>query len=356
MHCALKKGERMRKSAAVIISVLGVMVLMIFPQAAAEGIAGGLESAAKLLIPSLFPFMVMSSFIIRSGAYEWFGKVLAPVTKIFFGLPAAASSAVILSFIGGFPIGAKCTKLLYQNGKITNRQAERMLCFCVCSGPAFLVTAIGTIMLHSITAGIILYLSQIVSGILLGIISRWICRSQQEETNVSDTEHEKESSILQAFILSCSDGAKAIIELTALVAMFAMLIRILSVLGMENTFITLLLEVTTACKNIVNAGYPLWLLALATGYGGLCVHFQIFHLLKEMNVNKIRFELFRIANAVVAAVITYLICLFVNPTAATFAVSGNTNAEITSGSLAGAAALVIMSGIFLLSLKQNRFD
>ena len=169
----------MRKIIAGIVSILFLIVLISLPKACAEGISSGLESSAKILVPSLFPFMVLSSFIIRSGAYECTGKIFSPLAKIF-GLPKSAVSGVILSFIGGFPVGARCVKLLYESGEISEKQAERMMKFCVCSGASFLITAIGTIMLNNVMAGIILYASQIVSGIILGIVSGIFSKREDE--------------------------------------------------------------------------------------------------------------------------------------------------------------------------------
>jgi len=87
------------------------------------------------------------------------------------------------------------------------------------------------------------------------------------------------------------------------------------------------------------------------GYGGLCVHLQIFSLLKGIKINKLIFELYRLANAFLSSLITYFICRFFDMSVQTFSISGNANAELTSTSIVGAVSLVIMSGIFLLSLN-----
>ncbi|MGN0470971.1 MAG: nucleoside recognition domain-containing protein, partial [Acutalibacteraceae bacterium] len=89
---------------------LFLAVLLIFPSSSSEGVKNGLNYSANLLLPSLFPFMVLSSFVIRSGFSEFIGKALSPVIKFLFGLPAICSSAIILSFVGGFPVGAQCVQ------------------------------------------------------------------------------------------------------------------------------------------------------------------------------------------------------------------------------------------------------
>ena len=340
----------MKKITAVFVSVLGIALLLIFPKEVSEGIKTGLENSVRLLVPSLFPFMVLSSFMIRSNAYEYIGKIFFPLAKIF-RLPESAVSAVVLSFVGGFPVGAKCVRLLYVSGKISHNEAERMMDFCVCSGPAFLITAVGVMMTGNVMSGVILYISQIISGVILGIVSGFFNKNCNEKRSVSTSE--SETDLINAFIASSADGARAIIELTGLVAIFSAVMNVISSIGIESRVMVIFLEVTTACKSITGAGGALWMVSLAAGYGGMCVHFQIFALLEDMGISRLRFEIFRVVNAILSSVITYVICIWFDLSVQTFAISENTNAEITSTSIMGAVSLVVMSAIFLLSLEQK---
>lgn len=370
---------KMKSLLLCLFVFLFLAILLIFPSSASEGVKNGLNYSANLLLPSLFPFMVLSSFVIRSGFSEFIGKAFAPVTKFLFGLPAICSSAIILSLVGGFPVGAKCVQLLYDKKKITQSQAQRMMLFCVCSGPAFLITAVGAIMLKNITVGIILYISQVLSCIILGIISKHIYipenRVQENINNapVSEKSAHTDKSIISAFILSCSDGASSIISMTALVLIFSLFINvaekngitsfiseIFNLLGMNsnmsNVILPIILEVTGACNKICDGGLPLWVMSFAVGFGGMCVHLQIFDILRNIKINKIRFIMFRFINAAVSAVITYIICIFYNPVSDTFATSENSSFALTYGTVAGTAALIFMSIIFLLSLEKPHFS
>lgn len=358
---------------------LFLAVLLIFPSSSSEGVKNGLNYSANLLLPSLFPFMVLSSFVIRSGFSEFIGKALSPVTKFLFGLPAICSSSIILSLVGGFPVGAKCVQLLYDSKKITETQAQRMMIFCVCSGSAFLITAVGTIMLKNITIGIILYISQVLSCIILGIISKYIYIPEKivqkniNNTSVSEKTPKNDKSVVSAFILSCSDGASSVISMTALVLIFSLFINvaekggitsfisdIFNLLGinrsMSNVILPIILEVTGACSKICEGGLPLWIMSFAVGFGGMCVHLQIFDILRNIKINKICFILFRFVNAAVSAVITYIICIFYNPVSDTFTTSENSSFALTYGTVAGTFALIFMSIIFLLSLDKTHFS
>ena len=345
-------------------------VILVFPSAAAGGIADGMKYSAEMLIPSLFPFMVISSFLIRSGASDILGKLLAPVTKSLFRLPEESAAAIVMSFVGGFPVGAKCIRLLYDSGRIDQSQAERMMLFCVCSGPGFLVTGVGGILLHNTDLGWILYFSQLVSGVLIGISAGLVFSKKEKRLDPVRQPVRSPRSLTDSFIEACSDGANSVLLLTAMVTFFTMLLsllsccgatglweRILSVAGLgypvSACIFPIVFEVTGACRSVVLSGGPLWLLSIAVGFGGMCVHFQIFSVLGGVKINKLRYFLSRIINAILSSVIVYIVCGFYCPVNEAFAVSGGGNAEMTSVSAAGSAALVIMCVVFALSLRRK---
>jgi len=359
------------KSRSVIVSgivICMIVCILVFSSASSKGIVSGLEYSSKLLIPSLFPFMVLSGFIIRSGISVYLGKLTAPLTTHVFRLPEKASAAVLLSFIGGFPVGAKCVRLLYDKGDINSCQAEQMMLFCICSGPAFLITGVGTIMLGNSVSGLILYVSQLLSGLILGILSGIIYRDSDMSESAERKEYEK-GGYINDFICSCSDGAVSVINLVSLVVFFSMFLSVAEETGLSGLLYSLLKmlgadhsladcafpiisEVTTACNRICQGGCPLSMLSLAAGFGGLCVHFQIFALLGDMKVSRLKIIAFRFINAFLSSVITEIICCFYVPSVSAFALYGN-EVKLSSATIAGTAALIIMCAVFLLSLKGS---
>lgn len=144
-------------TAAIIYIIIN---LFTNPHIVAAGIKNGLMTSYCVLIPSLFPFLIISSFILKSNLSYYISKPLRGLTRILFKLPACTGATILLSLIGGYPIGAKLISILYDKQEITKSQAERMLCFCVNSGPAFLISAVGAIMLNSVKIGFFLFISQ----------------------------------------------------------------------------------------------------------------------------------------------------------------------------------------------------
>lgn len=140
--------------------------------AAAEGCRRALDVCARLLIPSLFPFFVLSGFLNRLGLPELLGQLIAPAALRFYGVSGAGASALVVGLLGGYPSGAACIADLERGGKVAPEEAERLLGFCNNSGPAFIVGAIGLGVFGSARVGLLLYGVHVCSAFLTGLFFR----------------------------------------------------------------------------------------------------------------------------------------------------------------------------------------
>lgn len=353
--------------------------LVIFPGAAASGVYRGIKNCCGVLVPSLFPFIFLSEAVFLTGADRYLSPFLSPLAKLL-NLPPVCGIALFLSLTGGFPVGAGCVRSLYNQKKITASQAQRMMCFCVCPGPAFMITAVGVIMLGDQTLGAILYASQIISSLLiaagLSVFSR-IGKAGNNMDNVKDgiapeRASASSESLIRAFLSASAESASGMMRLSALVIIFSMFLSIMDasgfvgrlaelfhLLGIDGRIARLLFpafaEVTSGCDAVRDTGLPLWFFSLAAGFGGMCVHMQIFDILRGIPIKKGRYLLFRLLNTFLAAGVTRLICIFYNSSRTVFAVPGGAEAEISSVTYTGGAALLICCIIFVMSLKEEKY-
>ncbi len=364
---------KIRRAVPVIFSITFLCILLLFPQSCAHGAEQGMKNCAEILIPSLFPYMFISTFIMRSGVVEKLKKFPLHISEKIFGLPSICAPATFMSMIGGFPVGAKCVQILYSSGKITSCQAEKMMHFCVCSGPAFMITAVGTVMLKNRDAGIILYVSQVISCVVIGIL----CGRKKEQyvgDVIKNEDSEKFVSETAGVITDSSgDAARSMLEMTALVILFSVVIRVVYENGVINyigmllsnigiservteTICTIFLEVTSACNAVKQNGLPLWWYSAAVGFGGLCVHFQILSILRDIPLKFWKYLLFRVLNSVLSCTVTYVLCLIFKPTANVFSIFGGHEANVTSVTYMGSAALIIMCAVFVLTMQKKELS
>lgn len=136
--------ETKQKNKMQLCTIALILLLTSFLLFRSKEISGGIVHAVDLCLysvfPSLFGMMVVSNLVVSS---KIFTKLLSPfsaVTRYLFKLPAEFTSVLLISFIGGYPVGAKIINGLYRDGEISLKTAERMLSFCVNAGPAFVVS------------------------------------------------------------------------------------------------------------------------------------------------------------------------------------------------------------------------
>ena len=130
------------KITVLLLICMGIYFILIFPQFSSLGVKIGLNFCFETLIPSLFPFMVLSSFIIKSQISISIGKFIDPFTKLLFKLPGCAGSTFLLGLIGGYPTGAKGVKTLLDQNQISKSIANHMAMFTFGAGPAFIINVI----------------------------------------------------------------------------------------------------------------------------------------------------------------------------------------------------------------------
>ncbi len=152
----------------------GAALALVFCSASAgEGIRRGLAVCASVMIPSLYPFLILSDFVARTRLGQMLERPLGVVAERVYRCPRALAPAILMSWIGGYPAGARVLAGMAERGTLTREEAGRALAFCVNSGPAFLVAVVGTGVFGSPKWGLFLFACQLAAGVLTG---RLLCR------------------------------------------------------------------------------------------------------------------------------------------------------------------------------------
>lgn len=337
--------------ALVLLSFAG---LFVFSNECKIGALNGIIMCLGVLVPSLFPFFILASFLSESHMLELIAPVLNPVSKLLLGLRGICLTAVIMALIGGYPVGAKAIKSLYEKGSITKNEAERLAVICCFAGPGFLVTFVGTSLLFSKESGIILLSSQIISGILLCVISRLIFGKCE---NHGENRTQKCFSVSEALVSSVNSAVKSTAGMCGFVIAFSIICNVLTEgFGTDNiigSFAVAFIEITTGVNTLCGE-VSLELISALTAFGGICVHFQIFRELKGVPFSKIRFYIFRLIQSAVCLLSTKLLLLAFPVTDTVFSTTSNKPELSFYSGIAGTIALLITSAIFIISVKHRR--
>ena len=95
--------------------LLGAALLIGYAPAAAEGAMRGLSACGRVILPAVFPFLAVSVFLAGAPGGAGLAALLSGVMRYCFRLPAAAAPALLMSWIGGYPAGAKTLALLFSD-------------------------------------------------------------------------------------------------------------------------------------------------------------------------------------------------------------------------------------------------
>ena len=231
--------------------------------------AQGLALCATSVIPALFPFLVISRFLVALGFATWVSPLFRNLMTPLFRLPGIAGSALFLGLIGGYPIGAQTAADLYRTGQLTKRETEGLLSFCNTSNPVFLISVLGIGVFGSIRCGVWLWLIHLLSALLTGILLR---RKPTAPCRPLPSSATPPSNFSVCFVSAVRDSAIAMLNVCAFVVLFYVLVSPLQTLPPKAcTVLTGMTELFSLLPHLKADRFS-WILASGcAGWGGLSV-------------------------------------------------------------------------------------
>lgn len=344
---------------AAFVFVFAFMILM-YPQVSADGIKKGLSLCLDTVIPALFPFMFVVTLIYDMGIFNLFSAHASGVAYTLFRLPGVALPIMLMSLIGGFQVGATLIEKAFDDGELTASQAERMLTFCVNPGPAFTVSVIGAGIIGSAEAGLIVYISVMLSTVIIAFFSRFF-----DNDEVCTYIKKSNADVLcSPSVLSCAinKSVRSTVNICVCILVFCCLNSLVEVLVKNKeiwVYFSMLSEVTngalTACEY-----FTLPVIAAVVSFSGFCVHFQILPVILKL---KLRYRLFlavRVISAALSCTSAYVLMQVFPQYNAVFSLGSKPQSATAEVSFPVCVWVMIMCGLFLIGdnyiLSKKRLD
>ncbi len=247
------------------------------PALAAESVKKSLAICSTGLIPSLFPFIVLVGIINRSGLSLYISSFMGgPVGKLL-GIRKEAVYALLLGFVGGFPIGAICVRELYESGILQKNEAEELLGAANNASPAFCIGTLGIAMYKNAGFGIRLYLCQLAAAIVICCI----CRKKPESDAPSPIKHTAPT-LSDTLTESVTQGGLTMLKICSFAVFFAVIgdaacrVSMYTAGEYAAALCASFFELTLAGQRLCT--YPgatsAAICAFAVGFAGLSVHMQ----------------------------------------------------------------------------------
>jgi len=267
----------------------------------------GLSLSYNLIIPVVFPYMILSDLLLSYVHLEGFTPLSHSFSRIFKISPRGIG-AYISGLICGFPTGVKLGRDLYLSGMIDKDECERLICFSCNPSPAFLIGGIGFSIRGSVCDGVILLIANLIASITLGaILSLGKHSSHREKCN-----NDKYSFSLTS---SIKDAAINTLSTCGFITFFSIIIGIVRTLIPSDAFIitlSTLLEISNATSFIANSSLPpraaLSLAAFAASSSGISVLLQSKNLLIGTDISMKYYIPARLLTGSVSAFITFIAC------------------------------------------------
>ena len=156
----------------IFIAILCVLLFILFFMNSSyviEAIQSSIILCTQTIIPSLFPYYILSELIISSSISNLLCKSIGKPLRVIFGVSEMSFYPIAIGTLCGFPIGAKLTASLLDNGCITKKEAERTVCLCSNPSPTFLINVVGLSFYFNKKLGVILWIITLLSTFIIGI-------------------------------------------------------------------------------------------------------------------------------------------------------------------------------------------
>ncbi len=294
------------------LTVFLFFFLLKSPVQAALSVNEGISICLTKAIPALFPFLVLNDLMLSWGVADNFGKIFGTPFCKAFKIKKQSFAAFLSGCLFGFPLGTKTAVSLYEKNIISKQEAEKLICFCSNTGPAFIVGIVGTA-LCSKKIAFVIYFSQILSAIIIGLILRK--EDTFQENVLYDTQIRFSLSDIPKAI---SNSIMPMLNICAFICFFSCVSgsveNILTALG-ANEYISVffigLFEITKGISLLENYSTnfaSVFCSAFLIGWSGLSVILQSISITSKFGLSCKKFVISKALQGLICAIICIIIC------------------------------------------------
>ena len=299
-----------RYASSILLVCASVCVSVFCSSEVAHAVKSSLSLCAKVIIPSVFPFIVLADFLLATVDFG----ALEPLPSLFekaFGIRREGAPAFLLGMICGFPLGVKCTAELYESGALSREEAERLIGFSNNTGPAFIVSGIGAALHGDAKYGVLLYVSMLISATAVGVIFK---KNSEGYKRVFLPVTKRRRFLVVDSIKAAATGTLNVCAFITFFAPFCNFLR--HILGESLVYLCIIpfLEVGSASSilsktALLTEAQSLALTSFAICFSGLSVHLQALSFLDKTDIRVKKYFLMKLSQGLIAAALTFSFAL-----------------------------------------------
>ena len=345
----LRNLKNIRIIALSAAALLAAGFLLIFSDKARTSVSDAVSDCLEVIIPSLFAFSALAMYLQKSGLYKTALKPFTFILSKILKTDEEICGLILLSNIGGYPVGASLLSSLVDENRLGKNDAARLMCCCFGSGPSFIIGMVGKVVFNSAIAGTFLFLSCFLSSLVMAAV---VLSKEKVTLKKAGGGYDLSAG---CFINSVSAAAKAMFSVCTMIVIFSVISAALSETGVflplgENAVIFSSILEVTRIKEMTAGSMPIC--AGLLSFGGVCVALQVTAIVGG-RIPLGKFLLSRIPAAALSAGFSALFSLFL-PNISEETLAGNAYTSVFSGNAALSVCLLAMCAILLLGEKSSK--
>lgn len=331
--------------------VLFTICLVVFSSSNLTATKNGLTLWATCVVPSLFPFFVITNLLSHTKVVSVIGKLLDKFMRPLFNVPGIGGFAFVMGLISGYPVGAKIVADFREKGLVTQDEGERLLAFTNNSGPLFILSSVGIALFGDTKTGLLLLGTHILACITVGIIFARFSKKNKFENSYDTIKNKFErkndsqscnsenitfKNLGEVLTSNINSSISAILMIGGFVVIFSVIISILNQTNILDNLSTLLypilnflnidlefakpllsgiLELTNGVNLVANIPTKLIsqniiLSAFLLGFGGFSVLLQVYSIVSKTDLSMKKYLVGKFLQGIIAGIYTFLALKF----------------------------------------------
>ncbi len=244
--------KRLLKYFLLLLLIIFFYIFCSYSNDIADSVKQAISVCANVLIPSLFPCIVISNILIRTDLIS-----VLPGRIQFFSL-------FVISLISGYPVGSILLNECILKNKIQSKTATKLLPCFINAGPTFVISVVGISVLQNKECGVVIFAAQCIASLILFVF----CGGFSVKLNSGYNTVNFLKEIINAFSASLT-SLKTICLYVLIFFPFNKAISIM--LGSYSKVITSITEITSAVLTQRN----IYIIVALLSFGGICIYMQI---------------------------------------------------------------------------------
>lgn len=309
-----------------------ILEIVIMPQLCISSAITGAKLFFYKVFPSLFPFLIISNLMINFGGVQIFSKVFGNILCKPLRIKKECSFVILISFICGYPLGAKYTCDFYEKGIIDLETCQRLLNIASNASPLFIIGSVGASMMKNVKLAYILLASNCISSYIMGFVIPGNSKNKPVKSE-KKVDYEEPKNIGVLFKQIIDNSISTCLSICGYVVIFSVIIQFIinskvfyivinhlsAVLHISKKLLSGILlgsiEMTNGCNLIALSTGPFLIksavISFLLSFSGISIITQVYSFTYKYKISMKKYILRKLIQGFISAFLTFL--LFIIP-------------------------------------------